>query len=59
MFSKCNLLFFNNDSPPPCQFLHTKYFFKKWLGKMLIEQIIEFQLKGPGSPGRTCTPKTG
>ena len=26
---------------------------------MLIEQIIEFQLKGPGSFGRTCTPITG
>ena len=23
---------------------------------MLIEQIIEHPLKGPGSPGRTCTP---
>ena len=22
---------------------------------MLIEQIIEFQLRGPGSPGRTCS----
>ena len=26
---------------------------------MLIEQIIEFQLRGPGPPGRTCTPTTG
>ena len=26
---------------------------------MLIEQIIEFELRGPGSPGRTCTPITG
>ena len=26
---------------------------------MLIEQIIEFQLRGPGPPGRTCTPITG
>ena len=26
---------------------------------MLIEQIIEFELKGPGPPGRTCTPLTG
>ena len=25
---------------------------------MLIEQIIEFKLRGPGLPGRTCTPKT-
>ena len=26
---------------------------------MLIEQIVEFQLRGPGPPGRTCTPITG
>ena len=26
---------------------------------MLIEEIIEFQLRGPGPPGRTCTPITG
>ena len=26
---------------------------------MLIEQITEFQLKGPGPPGRTCNPITG
>ena len=26
---------------------------------MLIEQTTEFQLKGPGLFGRTCTPKTG
>ena len=25
---------------------------------MLIEQIIEFELRGPGPPGRTCTPTT-
>ena len=25
---------------------------------MLIEQIIEFELREPGPPGRTCTPKT-
>ena len=24
---------------------------------MLIEQIIEFELRGPGLPGRTRTPK--
>ena len=23
---------------------------------MLIEQITEFELRGPGPPGRTCTP---
>ena len=26
---------------------------------MLIEQIIEFELMGPGRPSRTCTPSTG
>ena len=26
---------------------------------MLSEQIIEFELRGPGSPGRTCTLTTG
>ena len=26
---------------------------------MLIEQIIEFQLRGPGPSGRTCTSITG
>ena len=26
---------------------------------MFIEQIIEFELRGHGSPGRTCNPKTG
>ena len=29
------------------------------IGKMLIEQITEFELKGSGPPGRTCTPITG
>ena len=26
---------------------------------MLIKQIIELQLRGPGSPSRPCTPITG
>ena len=26
---------------------------------MLIEQIIELQLRGPGRTGQTCTPITG
>ena len=26
---------------------------------MLIEQIIELQLRGPGPPGRICTPING
>ena len=24
---------------------------------MLIDEIIEFELRGPRPPGRTCTPK--
>ena len=26
---------------------------------MLVEQKIEFELRGTGPPGRTCTPITG
>ena len=26
---------------------------------MFIEQIIEFELRGPGPPGRNCNPKLG
>ena len=26
---------------------------------MLIEQVIEFESRGAGPPGRTCTPVTG
>ena len=26
---------------------------------MLIEQIIDFKLRGPGPPGRTCISTTG
>ena len=33
--------------------------FKKIARQMLIEQVIEFELRGPGSPGRTCTLITG
>ena len=32
---------------------------KNYLGEMLIEQIIEFKLKGLGPLNRTCTPTTG
>ena len=32
---------------------------KSAIGEMLIEQIIEFELRGPGPSGRTCTPITG
>ena len=51
--------FFNYDSTPPRQFLRTKYFLKKYRGKMLIKQIIECRLRGPEPTGRTCTPITG
>ena len=32
---------------------------KNYLGEMLIEQIIEFELRGQGPLDRTCTPTTG
>ena len=32
---------------------------KNYLGEMLIEQIIEFKLRGLGPLNRTCTPTTG
>ena len=51
--------FFNNNSPPPGQFLCTKIRLKKLatVRGMLIEQI--FELRGPGAPGRLCNPITG
>ena len=51
--------FFNNNSPPPRQFLCTIIRLKKLatVRDMLIEQI--FELIGPGAPGRTCIPITG
>ena len=51
--------FFNNNSPPSRQFLCNKILLKKLatVRGMLIEQI--FELRGPGPPGRICTPITG
>ena len=51
--------FFNNNSPPPRQFLCTKYFRKKLatVRGMLIEQF--FELRRPESPRHTFTPITG
>ena len=43
--------FFNNNSPPPSQFLRDKTLLKKISWGMLIEQVIEFELRGPGTPG--------
>ena len=44
-------------------FLITTYaqitFNKNQQEEMLIEQNIEFKLRGPGPSGRTCTPITG
>ena len=41
----------------PRRFLRTKYLKTKLaMENALIEQIIELQLRGPGPPGRTCTP---
>ena len=51
--------FFNNNLPPPRQLLKTKYSKKKLARGMLIKKVIEFQLKGPRSPGHTYTLITG
>ena len=32
---------------------------KNYVGEMLIEQIIEFKLRGLGPLDRTCSPTTG
>ena len=34
-------------------------FEKNWLGQMLIEQIIEHEIRRPGSCSRTCILTTG
>ena len=47
-------IYCTNDLPG--QFWRTKHLKKK--RKMLIEQIIEIELRGPGPPGRTCNPVT-
>ena len=51
--------FFNNNSPPPRQFLCNKILLKKLatVRGMLIEQIFKF--KEPEPPGRIYTPITG
>ena len=43
--------FFNNHSPAPRQFLSDKTLLKKLSWNMLIEQVIKFELRGPGPPG--------
>ena len=52
-----------NSPPPPAStspaFTRQNTFEKKLAGEMLTEQIIEFELRGPGPPCRTCTPTTG
>ena len=58
MFSKRNYLLYHFSITIH---LHLASFYaqnavKKNLGKMIIEQTIEFQLREHGRPGRTCTP---
>ena len=49
-----------NNSPPPHQFLRDEILLKIKLGReMLIEQIIEYELRVPEPPGPVCTPTTG
>ena len=60
MFSKrIYLLYHFSMTIHLASFYVQKYFQKKNLGKMLIEQTSEFQSKGPGPFGRTCTLITG
>ena len=51
--------FFSNNLLPPRQCLCSKILLKKLVTVrgMLIEQI--FELRGPGPPGRICSPITG
>ena len=43
---------YDDNSPPASQFLRDNILLKKnHLGEMLIEQIIEFELRGPVSLG--------
>ena len=42
----------------PLQFFRGKIVLKKMAGEMLIMLIIEFELRGPGPPGRIHTPRT-
>ena len=36
---------------------YVRIYLKNQLGEMLIEQIIEFELRGPEPPIRTCVPQ--
>ena len=58
MFSKRNHLLdrFSIAIHPHLASFYAQNTLKKIAGKMLIEQIIEFELRGRGSPGRTCIP---
>ena len=60
MFSKRNHLLYHFSITIHLYFasFYAQNTLKKKLGKMLIEEIIEFQLRGPGPPGRSCTPIT-
>ena len=61
MFSKRNHLLYHFSITTHLHLagFYAQNTFKKITRKMLIEQIIELELRGPGSPGRTCTPITG
>ena len=58
MFSKRNYLLYQRFTSTSPVLTH-KILLKKQLGKMLIEQIIEIELRDPGLPGSTCNPVTG
>ena len=49
------------NSPPPCLFLRDNIILlkKNQLEEMHVEKSIVLELRGPGPPGRICTPTTG
>ena len=61
MFKKRNHLSYHSSVTIHLQLasFYAQNTLKKYRGKVLIKQIIEFQLRGSGLPGRTCTPITG
>ena len=61
MFSKRNHLLYHFSITIHFHFAssYAQNTFKKIARKMLIEQIIEFELRSPRSPGRTCTAVIG
>ena len=52
----CTILKYQSISISPVFPLQNSFEKKKLAGEMLVILIIEFELRGPGPPGRKCTP---